>query len=192
MAVQTKPRELHVSYTDLSSVEPGLLARAVVSLEEVNIRSTELTDQQVEHILAAVGKDSRLKKFDLGDNISLKFMDPNLLATAVNMLEEVNIDCVWIKQPQLEALFTSFREQTKLKTLKIGFNSNMKFYRSVTQMRVVEIHAKVAVTLAEVKRETVLEAESLRIIDQAFCFGHFQISLEQGRFKMIKTNDRFS
>ena len=68
VASQTKLRKLHVSHTDLSSMEPGLLARAVVSLEDVNIRSTELTNQQVEAILSAIGKDTKLKILDLGDN----------------------------------------------------------------------------------------------------------------------------
>ena len=54
VTVQTKLQKLSVSFTDLSSLEPGLLARAVVSLEEVSLRATQLTSQQVEEILEAI------------------------------------------------------------------------------------------------------------------------------------------
>ena len=188
VAAQTKLRKLHLSYTDLSSMEPGLLARVVVSLPDVNIRSTELTNQQVEAILAAIGKDTRLKKLDLGENISLESMDPDLLAAAINMLEYVNIDYVWIRRLKLESLFTSFRQQTKLKTMKIGFNENKNFFGVDTQKNVVNVQAKVKLTLAEVKRDTVLEAKSLRALNGAFCFGLYLISFEQDRFTIMNTN----
>ena len=55
-------------------------------------------------------------------------------------------------------------------------------------MKVVKFQAIVKMTLAEMKRDTVWEAKSLWAIDRAFCFGLFQISLEQDRFKIIKTN----
>ena len=179
-----------MSFTDLSSLSPGLLARAVVSLEDVSLRSTELTSQQVEAICAAIGKDTMLTRLDLADNRSVASVDPDLLATAVNLLEDVNIGFVWIKQPQLQALFTTFKEQTKLKILKIGFNEIMANCGPDTPRRVAKKHAQVKVTLADVKRDTVLEAETIPSIEKAFLFGHFQISLEQDRFRMIKTQEQ--
>ena len=48
-------------------------------------------------------------------------------------------------------------------------------------------HAQVSWTLANVKRDSVLETESVVSLEGAFAYGHFRISLEQDRFKMTKT-----
>ena len=53
-------RRLNMAGTgDLSSVEPGLLARAVNRLEEVDMRGTRLTGQQVGEVLV---KSTRLRR----------------------------------------------------------------------------------------------------------------------------------
>ena len=122
----TKLRKLDFTYTDLSSLEPGLLARAVVLLEDVSLRATMLTRQQIEEILTAINKDTRLKKLDLGGILSLTYIDPNLLASSITQLEEVNIGYLSITGPQLHALFTALKNPTKLKTLEIGWNVNLK------------------------------------------------------------------
>ena len=84
-------KTLIIAWTDLSSVEEGLLARAVTSLEEVNLGHTNLTKQQLEAILKAISKDhSQLKSLDIGSN-NLSLVEPCLLSRAVTSLENMKL-----------------------------------------------------------------------------------------------------
>ena len=77
--------------TDLSSVEEGLLARAVNNLEEANLGDTELTGQQLEMILTVLTADlSQLKNLDIGSN-NISLVEPYLLARAVTSLGNMKL-----------------------------------------------------------------------------------------------------
>ena len=55
-------KSLDISWNDLSSVEPGLLTRAVTMLESLNVSEGLLTTQQTESILAAIREHTHKKK----------------------------------------------------------------------------------------------------------------------------------
>ena len=59
-------RKLNLGNNNLSLVEPGLLARAVNSLEEVDIRHTLITREQVEAILSQSLVQTSLKTLVMG------------------------------------------------------------------------------------------------------------------------------
>ena len=190
VSVQTKLRKLCLTYIDLSVLEPGLLAKAVVRLEDVSLRATVLTSQQAEEILAAINKDTSLKKLDLRGIQSLTYIDPNLLASSITQLEEVNIGYLSITGPQLQALFTALKNPTKLKTVEIGWNVNLDSLKPLDRKEAVQRLSQVSITLADVKRESILEIESVSSLARAFHFGHFKITLEKDKFKLAQLDDQ--
>ena len=112
-------RTLDLSLTDLSSVEPGLPARLLHRLEEVDMWSTELTRQQLEAVLTAAEASCTLRKLNLGNN-NLSLVEPGLLARAVNSLEEVDIRHTLLTKEQVEAILSQSLVQTSLKRLVMG------------------------------------------------------------------------
>ena len=190
LAVQTTLKKLYIAFKDLSSLEAGMLARGVVGLEDVSLRNTQLTIQQVEAILTAIGKDTRLKKLNLKGNTSLASIDPNILARSITQLKKVNIGNIRIRQPQLLALFTAVKEPIKLKTLKIGVNADLNQLEPDIKKKIVNIQAQVSLALANVTRDSVLETKSLISLEWTFACGYFRINLEKDRFKMIQTYEQ--
>ena len=187
----TRLRRVIFSFTCLSWVKPGLLARALVSLEEVGLGSCQMTSQQVSAILTAIQEDTRLRKLDLSNNI-VELIQPGLLARAVNLLEVVDISNVRTSQSQIRALFTSIAGATKLKTLKIG-NHDWVFAGLLSLLvptgNFAQNLAQVSKTLEDVKRDSILEIVSPLSLGKAFDIGIFQISIEADRFKMNKIDE---
>ena len=127
MAGGSKLRKLAMCFTDLSSVEPGLLAWAVAGLEEVELSSSQLTLQQTQAVLSAAGSSSKLRKLDLAMNDSMSAVKPELLASAVLNLEDFSIGYSAVTSQQIEAIFSAISGATKLKVLKIGHNRIIEF-----------------------------------------------------------------
>ena len=116
-------KTLDISWNKLSSVEEGLLARAVKSLEEVKLGRANLSRQQAEAVFVATSeRDSQLKNLSMQDN-NLSFVDPNILARAVTSLKEVNLPSNHLTERQLEAIFTAITAgHSQLNNLNIQNN----------------------------------------------------------------------
>ena len=99
-------KTLDISNTDLSSVEPTLLARAVTQLETVELWNTQLTTQQLEAILTAISRGTKLKSLNLSAN-RLHSLAPELLARAASRLETVKLVGGLVTSQQAEAIFTA-------------------------------------------------------------------------------------
>ena len=112
-------RSVHLSLTDLSSVEPHLPARLRHRLEQVDMWSSELTSQQLEAILTAAQASSTLRKLNLGNN-KLSLLEPELMAMAVNSLEDVDIRHTLLTREQVEAILNQSLVKTSLKRLVLG------------------------------------------------------------------------
>merc|ERR1719319_738619 len=121
-AVVRRPglKEMRVQSTDLSAVDPELLAQAVTQLEEVV--HTRLTPQQVTAICTAMTGNSPLKALGLTDN-NLSSVDANILAQAVTQLEEVDLVNTDLTPQQVEAIFAALDTSCKMKILKIQNNN---------------------------------------------------------------------
>ena len=115
---------MDISYNDLSAVEPSLLARAVNGLEEVDLNTTELTVDLVGAVIDGVTKaNSRLKKLNISNNemMSLVTKPSNLIARALNRLEEVEMAYNKLSTKQLETIFSAIQEKkSNLKKIKIS------------------------------------------------------------------------
>ena len=86
-----KLKHLNLCYEDLSSVQPELLAQAVVRVEEANLPFTKLRDIQVSTIFSRIVDTERLslKRLSLlGEGERVSQVAPDLLAQAVIKLED--------------------------------------------------------------------------------------------------------
>ena len=74
----SKLRHLMIGFNDLSSLEPGVLGKAVTKLETLEV--TDITTSQGEEILRALGQTSKLKTLILETlNQNIDTLDPSLL-----------------------------------------------------------------------------------------------------------------
>ena len=107
---------------NLSSVDAGLLARVVDKLEEVSFLDTELTGKQVEAVMAALRAEGCLvKKLNISFN-NLSIVEPRLLASLVNRLEEVRMHKTQLTVKQVETVLTRSLVKTSLRRLVMEGN----------------------------------------------------------------------
>ena len=103
-SMQTKLRKLYVSFTDLSTIEPSMLAKAVSGMEEVQLGLSQVSSQQAEAIIRALDGKTKLRKLCI-PVIDLSSVESELLARAIAGLEEVKIGCSPISLQQAEVIF---------------------------------------------------------------------------------------
>ena len=84
-------KRLNISYTNLSSVDPGLLAKAVNRLEEVVMSVTGLTASQVETVLRQSLVKTLLRKLEMYTDKENSELDENLEARARLAIGELDI-----------------------------------------------------------------------------------------------------
>ena len=65
---KSKMKVLNLSNVNISGVHPDTLAEGINNLQQVKIRSTDLTSEQAEKLLLQCMKKSSLKKLDIGGN----------------------------------------------------------------------------------------------------------------------------
>ena len=121
-------KKLDLSWNNLSTVDPNLLARVLTGMEEVKwveVRGeVELTLIQVEAILTAIcAEDCLVKKLDIS-SLNLSSVEPGLLARALNRLEEVEMSSVtYLTTSQVEAVLRQSLMQTSLRKLELELDS---------------------------------------------------------------------
>ena len=103
----------------LSSVEASNLAASVCRIEAVYLYDTELTTHQLNTVFSAVVDCSelqllKLKKLMVSKN-NLSAVTPDILASAVCRLEEVNLNYTKLTVTQLNAMFYHITSYSGLK-----------------------------------------------------------------------------
>ena len=151
-------KKLDISYNNLSTVDPRLLANTVKSLEEVGMVMAKLTFQQVEEIMSAIGAgDCFVKKMYISLN-NLSSVDPRLLAIAVTRVEEVVVLMTELTARQVEAIMATLDAGGGLvKRLNISFN-NLSTVDPALLARVVNRLEEVKMNKTEL---TVLQMETI-------------------------------
>jgi len=114
-------KEMRVK-SNLSAVDPELLAQAVTQLDEVVLENTRLTPQQVTAICTAITGNSQLKTLDLWGN-NLSSADAGILAQAVTQLEKVELGYTRLTPQQVEAIFAALDTSSQMKILRIRSNN---------------------------------------------------------------------
>ena len=112
---ETKLKRLSILNAILTSVDPGLLARAVAKLEPVELPRdlAQLTDQQLEAVYTAVaGGETKVKRL----SVRISSIELELLARAVNQLEYLGAT---LTSRQAEVILTQSLLKTSLKKMLI-------------------------------------------------------------------------
>ena len=113
-------KTLDLRGNNISLVDSGLLARTVVTLEELNIDETFLTSEQAVDMFMAISRGSMLKKLTMGRN-NLSAVGPERFAKTISKLEEVDISDTHLTGTQVNQLIKSIY-YSKLKKLNIRDN----------------------------------------------------------------------
>jgi len=134
---------LDLSCNNLSSVEPGLFAKGMSRLVDVNLCASNLTNQQKQAFFAAMSKNCHLKRLDLSAN-NLSSVEPELFARVMTRLEDVNLCCTDISNDQKQAFFVAMSENSKLKKLDLSCNNLSSvepglFARAMTRLEDVNL-----------------------------------------------------
>jgi len=124
MAESSKLKDFGVPANNFSSVDAGILARAVTKLERADLDCTLLTPRQVEAIFAALDTTSQLKSLHMCI-VSLSSVDPDVLARVVNRLEKVEMWDAQLTGQQLTSILTQSIVKTNLKLLNLAGNSTV-------------------------------------------------------------------
>ena len=105
----------------LDTMDPRLLAKAVTKMEKLKLVCPLLTFRQVEAILTTISTGKcQLKDLQISCVNSMSELDPNLLARAVNQLENFDMSNNKLNMHQIEALLTAISKgHSKVKTLSI-------------------------------------------------------------------------
>lgn len=103
----TTLKKLDLRCKDLSRVEPEVLARAMIKLEDVNLCKTSLSADQIASILRSiVQKDTKLKKLDICYNSNLSNVPPEILSGAFGRLEEFCLSSYMLTTAQVRTVLT--------------------------------------------------------------------------------------
>lgn len=82
--------DIGYGYMNLLEVSPLLLAKAFNRRKKVNIGHTKLTEDQVTRLFEVINKRTTIRSLDVGYR-DLSFLDDDLLRSALQNLESVNI-----------------------------------------------------------------------------------------------------
>ena len=114
-------RRLDLGNSDLSTVEPGVLALAVARLEEVDLWRSRLTSRQAVALFAALdAPDSRLVSLALFGN-DLGAVEAGRLGRVVNRLERVDLRACCLSTTQVTSVLSSCLASTRLTSLLLDW-----------------------------------------------------------------------
>jgi hypothetical protein len=140
-------KALNMQGTILSLVDSVLLAKTIVTLEELNIEETFLTPEQTADIFTFISGGSLLKKLNVGRN-NLSTLAPDKVAKAIIKLEEVDVHDTQLTRTQVNQLIFAIcsNRNSKLKKLNIRQNdlSTVEptlLARTVANIQEVDINA---------------------------------------------------
>ena len=122
MTITHQLRTLDMSYNDLSEVDPQLLARAVVELEELRLCGTSLTSEQSEALVSALNEgDNWLERLHIS-YCNLATIDPAHLAKLLSSLQEVAVMYSSLTPLQLRSLFLGIIQGSALLKVDLSYN----------------------------------------------------------------------
>ena len=118
--ITTTMTSLHLGQSDLTMVDPGVLARGLVRVEEVEMMWTRLDTCHIVELVKEMSKDYCVLKH-LQLNHDLTEVPADILAIAINKLETAGILACNITQEQTDKIFIKMSTETNLK--KINHNN---------------------------------------------------------------------
>ena len=149
--------KLSLGHTNLTSLEPGLLARAVAGLQELELSYTCITSQQAENVFTTISESSPLSRLHIVAT-GLTTVSPQLLATALARVKDVRLWHTSLSRQQARAIFLVLSVDARLKTLSLGYNSALAsvepglLARKVNVLEEVEVEPESCLTRLQVER----------------------------------------
>ena len=110
--------KLNLTFVNVSSIDPLVLAKAVAQSKEVDLRHCDLTPLQGKTIFAAIHTASRLQKLSIGYN-DLSCVSPEEIGRGVNLLETVDMRFTRLTAAQITSIMEQSMVKTRLKMLNV-------------------------------------------------------------------------
>ena len=121
VTAQKSIKNLDISFSKLSKVQPDKLGVLVKGLEELRMNNCRLTFQQIKTILKVISNDAscKMQKLYIGTN-DLHQLPLDLLAKSIPKLSVFHCDNTYLLDIQTEAMFKAIsKESSRMKELNI-------------------------------------------------------------------------
>ena len=115
-------RRLDFAHTDLTSIEPIVLARAICKMEEVDLGRSQFSPEQANLIFQHLSKNNNLQCLNLF-NTNLFAVRPQPLAQAVTQVHQVTLWSCRLTPKHSEAIFRAMTSSCKLRKLDLSYNN---------------------------------------------------------------------
>ena len=115
-------KRLDFAYTDLTSVEPIVLARAICKMEEVDLGKSQFSPEQANLIFQHLSKHNSLQSLNLFST-NLFAVRPQQLAQAVTQVHQVTLWSCRLTPRHSEAIFRAMTSSCKLRKLDLSYNN---------------------------------------------------------------------
>ena len=120
--------EMDIKHLDISGnrnlpngIDLHHLFGAFTKLESLNVSNIRTYIQATPFFTSIMQGPSNLRKLDISNNM-LSNIDPIVLAISLNMIEDVNIENVYLTKNQVKHLFLKMVKSTKIEELNINKN----------------------------------------------------------------------
>ena len=115
-------KELNISQNEISKVNPTTLAKAVNSMEKVNLFNAKLTNKQIEALFEEMSQETKLKVLSIGC-VNISGVNPEVVSAGLNKVNTARLCNTAITTKQLEALLQAMADRTELKEIDLGHNN---------------------------------------------------------------------
>ena len=115
-------KELNISQNEISKVNPITLAKAVNSMEHVNLFNAKLTSEQLQALFKQMARETKLKVLSIGC-VNISGVNPEDMSAGLNKVNTARLCNTAITTDQLEALFRVMADRSELKEIDLGHNN---------------------------------------------------------------------
>ena len=113
---------LDIASTNLTSVDPTVLARAICQMEIVDLGRSLFSSAQADAIFRTLAKGSNVKIISFF-NTNLSTVNPQLLAQGITQINQITLWSSRLNTKQSEAIFGALETPGKLRILDLSYNN---------------------------------------------------------------------
>ena len=115
-------KRLDIANTNLSAVDPTVLAKSICQMEKVDMGRSVFSPAQANAIFQSLAQGSNVKMLSLF-NTNLSTVKPHLLASAVTHVSQITLWSSRLTIKQTEAIFQALTSPGKLRVLDLSYNN---------------------------------------------------------------------
>ena len=117
MSEKTSIQKFRIFNNNLSTIQPNVMAKGIIGLQELSMVGCSLTSEQTLSIFLCLSEGNSLKKLNVSHS-DLSSIDTKLLATVIKKLEQVSINNNHLTSDQIVSILKPCAEnESNLKTL---------------------------------------------------------------------------